>query len=134
MRSNRHRASVETFLVVRAGWCKAVDRLTALAGGAPSSQALVVEVVEEGGQELSGRRQPGVEIPCQLVCRVVALVRGDLAQHKVKVVCSHSAGDSCSRGGDAACHPNALPAGGKPLPSVPPDPLVIICDTFSGLA
>jgi len=45
----------------------------------------------------SGRHQPGVEISGQLVCRLVALGGGELAQHKVKVVGSHTASDSQAR-------------------------------------
>jgi hypothetical protein len=51
-----------------------VTGLTVLAAGTSSSQALVVQVVQEGSQQLSSRRQPGVQIPCQLVCRVIAFV------------------------------------------------------------
>jgi hypothetical protein len=84
--------------VVVSGWSYwEATGVTALAAGTPSSQALVVEVIEEGGQQLSGRHQPGVEISGQLVRCVVALLRGDLAQDKVKVVGSHLAGGSWSR-------------------------------------
>jgi hypothetical protein len=60
--------------------------LTVLAAGSPTRQALVVQVVEEGCQELSGRHQAGVKVPGQFLDRVVALVCGDLAEHKVDIL------------------------------------------------
>lgn len=60
--------------------------LTVLAAGSPTRQALVVQVVAEGCQELSGRRQAGVKVRGEFPDRVLALVRGDLAEHKVDIL------------------------------------------------
>jgi hypothetical protein len=47
--------------------------LAAVTARAPSSQALVVQVVQECGQELSGGRQPGIEVPLELFGRLLAI-------------------------------------------------------------
>jgi len=40
---------------------------------APIEPALVVQVVQECGQELSGGRQPGIEVPLELFGRLLAI-------------------------------------------------------------
>ena len=39
----------------------------------PIEPALVVQVVQECGQELSGGRQPGIEVPLELFGRLLAI-------------------------------------------------------------
>jgi hypothetical protein len=59
--------------------------------GAPSSQALVVQVVQERGQELSGGRQPGIEVPLELFGRLLAVRPGDLVENLVEIARPHLA-------------------------------------------
>ena len=59
--------------VVLVGWCRKAGCLAAVTARAPSSQAIVVQVVQECGQELSGGRQPGIEVPLELFGRLLAI-------------------------------------------------------------
>lgn len=58
---------------------------------APSSQALVVQVVQECGQELPGGRQPGIEVPLELFGRLLAIRPGDLVEYFVEIARPHLA-------------------------------------------
>jgi hypothetical protein len=59
--------------VVLVGWCRKASCLAAVAARGPSSQALVVQVVQERGQKLSGGRQPGIKVPLELFGRLLAV-------------------------------------------------------------
>ena len=69
--------------VVLVGWCRKAGCAAAVTAGAPSSQALVVQVVQECGQELSGGRQPGIEVPLELFGPLLAIRPGDLFRYFV---------------------------------------------------
>jgi uncharacterized BrkB/YihY/UPF0761 family membrane protein len=90
------------------------ERARPQSGRVGLDQPLITSFVEEGRQELSGRRQPGVEVPRQFLGRIVALVCGDLAEHKVDIFCSHSRATPCFDSDEAACHPERSRRGGKP--------------------
>jgi hypothetical protein len=55
----------------------------------PIEPALVVQVVQECGQELSGGRQPGIEVPLELFGRLLAIRLSDLVDYFVKIVRPH---------------------------------------------
>jgi hypothetical protein len=55
----------------------------------PIEPALVVQVVQECGQELSGGRQPGIEVPLELFGRLLAIHLGDLVDYFVKIARPH---------------------------------------------
>jgi hypothetical protein len=55
----------------------------------PPDQALIVQVIEEGRQQQSGRLQTGVEMPREFLCRLIALICGDLAEHKIHIARLH---------------------------------------------
>jgi hypothetical protein len=72
--------------VVQGGWLPGRCRR-----GAPSFQALVVQVIQERGQEPSGGRQPGIEVPLELLGRLLAFRPCDLVEYLVEIARPHLA-------------------------------------------